>query len=813
MRALIQNLRYALRQLRKSPGFTITAVLTLALGIGASATIFCLMDGLWLHPIAVPHAGQLVRVFATTPQEQEGGFSYPEYRAMTERVKALEGLTAVGARGTLLARPDGTSLLLETNVVSSNFFDVMGVHPVLGRAFTAADAERLRVRPGVVLSYRAWQHIFAGDPQIVGKQIPLRRGKDQVVQADVWGVLGPEFRDVDTDSDHDVWMPLESWTVFGGDAELTSRSFYWLNLIGRLAPSTTAAQANEQVAVVAGALKQSDPVDNHDRGARAISDLRYRLSQAGTSGLILFAIVAGVVLLCTVNVAHLLLARAMNRVPEVALRLSLGATRTRVAVQLLTENLLLGLMGLGTGLVLATGLAKALPRLLVSEPAMLTSLDQVPNFYVDWRVFGFTGALALVTMLLLALVPLAQVARPQLTPVLAASRITAGRSSMTRRMAVWIQIGVSFALLVSTGALVRSFLNTRIQPIGLTREPVLMAFTQEPDAAERAVVVDRLRAIPGVQKVAYGIRLPLMPSEGGIAVKALFPSHPELHDPVEIKFNAVSADFLAVTGTSILRGRGFTSADDAGPMPVVINHTMAEEYWPGQNPIDQIVLLRQGKVEAHVVGVAEDAPINRIGEMPEPYLYVPFRQYETRLSNMGEITFVLRTGPEAMSLAQDVRQALIHENPLLDPMFITSQPELLRYSAGRYQMMAELVTVLGAIGLALTVVGLYGFLAFRVTQRRREIGIRMALGASRQSTAGLVLRETAKLGTAGLTAGVLLALATTRLESAMLFGVKPLDAWTLAGSLLMLIAAMLTAAWIPAQRAATVDPMQALRTE
>ncbi|MDR3739115.1 MAG: ADOP family duplicated permease [Terracidiphilus sp.] len=810
---MLQNIRYAFRQLRKSPGFTLTAVLTLGLGLGSSAAIFCLMDTMWLHPMSVPHPARLARIFATTPQNQDGGFSYPEYRAMAERVNAFEGLTAVGGRGTLLARPDGTSLMLSTNVVSTNFFDVMGVRPMLGRAFTTADAARLRVRPGIVLSYAAWQHTFGGDAQIVGKQIPLRRGKDGLVQADVWGVLGPEFRDVDTGSDRDAWMPLESWTAFGGDADLTSRSFHWLNLIGRLAPGATAAQANQQAAVVASALRLSDPADNHDRGARVLSDLQYRLSQSGTSGVVLFAIVAGVVLLCTVNVAHLLLARGLTRGPEVALRISLGATRVRVAAQLLTENLLVGLMGLTAGMMLAMGLAMALPWLLVSEPAMLASYGDVQQFHVDWRVFAFAGTLALATMLLLALVPLAQVARPQLVSAMNAARSTAGRSSVARRVAVWVQIGVSFALLVSTGALVRSFLNTRTKPIGLTRDQVLVAFTQLPDDAERAVVMDRLRAVPGVQSVAYGIRSPLMPSEGGIAVKALLPSHPELREQVEIKFNAVSPDFLAVTGTRVVRGRGFMATDDAGPMAVVINRTMAEKYWPGQNPLGQSVLLRHGTVEAHVIGVAEDAPIIRIGETTAPYLYVPFQQYETQLSNMGEITFVLRTGPEAMSMAQAVRQALIHENPLLDPMFVTSQPELLRYSAGSYQMMAELVTVLGVIGLALTAVGLYGFLAFRITQRRREIGIRMALGASRQATARLVIRDAARLGAVGLALGVVLSAAAMRLESAVLFGVKPLDAWTLVGALAVLATAMAAAAWLPAQRAATVDPIQALRTE
>ena len=820
MNTLLRDLRYAFRQLSRAPGFTLTAVLTLALGLGASSAIFCLMDGLWLHPMHVAHPGQLARIFSTTAQDQDGLFNYSDYLALAQRANAFQGssagLVALGGRGSLMPKPDGTSTLLLTNVVSTNFFSVLGVHPLLGRIFTAHDAEMLRIRPGVLLGYRCWQREFAADPNIVGRQIALRHGRNGINQVDVWGVLPPSFRDIDPNGDRDLWMPAETWAAVVDPSELTSKEFRWFNLLGRLAPGATVAQANNQVATVAAALQAADPADNHGRGARAISDFSYRMSQAGTSGLVLFAIVAGVVLLCTVNVAHLLLARALSRGSEVALRLSLGATRWVVARQLLVENLLLGLLGWAAGLALAAGIAAVLPYLLVSEPVMLVSFGPGQHFQLDWRVFFFAGLLALVTMLLLALVPLLQVARPQLVPALQAGmagRVT-GRTPALRRAAVWLQIGISFALLVSTGALVRSFLNTRTQSVGLTRNQVLVAFTQDPEPAMRDTVQANLRALPGVRNVAYGIRSPLMPSEGGIAVKAVLPSHPELRDPVEIKFNAVSPGFLDVTGTHVVRGRGFTESDNAdAPVTVLVNRTMAKKYWPGQDPIGQVVRLADGHVDARVVGVAEDAPITQIGEMPESFLYIPFQQYQAHLPDMGELTFVLETRQNAMSMAQDARQVLIRVNPLLDPMFVTSLPELIRYSAGNYQMMAELVSALGLIGLALTVVGLYGFLAFRVTQRRREIGIRMALGATRQATAWLILRDTARMAAIGLGLGLALSLGAARLEAAVLFGVRPLDALSLTAALCILAIAVAAAAWLPARRAASIEPMQALRTE
>jgi len=814
---LLQDLRYALRQLRKSPGFTLTAVITLALGIGASSAIFCLMDGLWLHPIRVPNPGELVRVFSTTQQEAEGAFSFPEYQDFVHRSTALKSVVAIGGRGSMMPRTDGTAALLLTNVVSSNFFDALGVRPMLGRSFGPGDAGRLRTHPGVLLGYAFWSREFSGDRAIVGKQITLLRGKDHRAQVDVWGVLPPEFREIENGEDRDLWMPAESWAVVADPEDLTSRGFRWFNLLGRLTPGASPAQANEEAATIAQSWVAADPAHNHGRSVHVVSDFRYRMSQAGTSGLVLFAIVAGVVLLAIVNVAHLLLARGLTRGPEVALRLALGARRGAVARQLLVENLLLGMLGLVAGLGLASAIAALLPHLLVAEPAMLVQVgSQGSSFQIDARVFLFAGALALVTMLLLALIPLSQVARPQLLLSIQAGAATrtVAKTPAVRRAAIWMQIAISFALLVSTGALVRSFLNTRTQPIGLTRNQVLLAWTQEPDAPMRDAVVERMKALPGVARVAFAIRAPLSLSEGGIALDARLPSHPELHDPVSIKFNAVSPDFLDVTGTRVVRGRGLTAADDAAGAPVVlINQTMARKYWPGQNPLGQVVRLAASKVDARVVGVTEDAPIVQIGEMDEPYLYVPFGLYLSHLSNMGEITFALETKQNAMSMAQSVRQVLIHTDPLLDPMMVTSLPELIRYSAANYQMMAELVSALGLIGLVLTVVGLYGFLAFRVTQRRREIGIRMALGATREATAFLVLRDTARMAAIGLLAGLALAVTTARLEASVLFGVRPLDGLSITGALCILLAAVAVAAWLPARRAASIEPMLALRAE
>ena len=372
---LLRDVRHSIRVLGKSAGFTTTVVLTLALGIGSSSAIFCLIDALWLHPMRVPHPERIARVFATTQQSQDSLFSYPDYRALAQRATAFQGaeggLVAIGGRGSLMPRPDGTSQLLMTDVVSSNFFTVLGVRPMLGRVFTAQDAALLRAHPAVVLGHSCWKRDFAGDPNIAGRSITLLRGKDARVQFDVWGVLPSSFREIDPNDDRCLWMPAESWVAFRADKDLTSREFHWLTVLGRLAPGATVAQTNQQVAAIADALAVTDPASDKGRSARAISDFRYRMDQARTTGLVLFGIVGGVVLLAIVNVAHLLLARALDRAPEISLRLSLGATRWAIARQLLVENLLLAAASLAAGMGLAALLAAVLPRLLILKPAML----------------------------------------------------------------------------------------------------------------------------------------------------------------------------------------------------------------------------------------------------------------------------------------------------------------------------------------------------------------------------------------------------------------------------------------------------------
>jgi predicted permease len=802
MMRLFQDLRYGGRMLRKTPSFTIVAVLSLALGIGANTTIFSLVDGLWTRPMAVPSPGDVVRVFSVTTQDADDGFSYPEYLELVKQTTAFNGLVARGGRGARIPNPDGTSELRTVNVVSENFFSVLGVSAMLGRTFIPADDRTALV---VVLGNRFWKSRFGGDPAIVGKQIELTRGQ-QGVPFTVLGVLPETFRDIDNGGDRDLWLPPQSWVRLSGPNDFENRGYRWMRLLGRLRPGSSATSATAQVQMVAKRLAEAWPETNAGRSARVEPDLSYRLRQAGTNGLLLLSIVLLLVVLCSVNVANLLLARSASRAKEVSLRLSLGAQRLRVVRQLMTENLLLGLAGLAAGLTIGAWLIRLLPSLLVQPPAMF---QPVMDFRLDSRVLGFTMLVSLITVVLFGLTPAWRTSKTSLVPA---------RTQRGLRLRHWLvvsQVSVSLTLLAATGVLVRSFVNTRTLDFGLARKPLLLEWvmSQEKQAPmQYREALDRLRNFPGVKEVALASRAPLSLSEGGMSQLVSFPDLAAMRNqsPIEIKYNSVSSNYFRLMGTALRRGRVFDEADQTnGPLAAVINENMAQRFWPAEDPLDKTIRLEgpQGGVY-RIVGVVQNAPINAVGEAPEPYLYLPYWRNFTIYA-----TFIIHTDGDALALAQPVRRKLIELNRQLDPLMINTEEELIHYSAGGYQITAELVAALGFLGLMLTAVGLYGVVSYGVNQRTREIGIRMALGAERNDTLRLVLREVGLLGVVGLILGIPMALAATRLASSLLFGVGPWDIRIFLGSSLLLAAVLLVAGFGPARRATRVDPMVALRYE
>ena len=817
MSSLFQSVRYAFRQLRKHPGFTVTAVLTLGLGIGASAAIFSLIDAFWLRPLAVPHPQELVRLFSTTQQEQEGLFSYAEFQAIQQNVRSLKSVVAIGRRGTSTPRPDGSLQELFINIVSPNFFEQLGVQPIVGRAFSSRDDAMLQNTPVVMLGYGFWQRQFAGDPAVVGKSLTLVRD-DTRIPVQIVGVLPNVFREVENGMDRDVWVPEQTWLMLARQ-EPQDWGFRRFNLLGRLAPGATVAQAQSELGSIARSFQLSHPQENRNRSISVVGDRRYRLHNAGVTGALLFAVVGLVVLLCVVNVANLLLARGLSRSKDAAIRVALGGSRANVFQQSLVENLLLGVLALGAGLCIATAIATSLPHLLARMLTGPALLDLPPGsaiaFRTDARVVSFACVLTLLTFIALACVQLWQLSHADVLETVrsgGSQRNLGGKAPRFRRALLAGQIAISLMLLIATGALVRSFVNTQTSSIGLTRNNVLVAFCVVPTkdgSTKNQEAIHQFDALPGVEQVAYAIRSPLMLSEGGMAQKVSLPDHPDLREPIEIKYDDVSSNYLAVTGTHILAGRGFVPQDDvSGPPVVVINRTMARRYWGQRDPIGQTIHLSSPQIDARIVGVAEDAPINAIGELPEPYIYIPYR-----FTEYGEITFLIASQQDAMTLAQPARDILVHIDPQFGPAMVTSMNELFQYSASSYRVSAVLVTALGAIGLFLTVVGLSAFLMFRVQQRTPEIGLRMALGSTRSEAAMLVFRESLRATLIGAIAGIPLALVGLRLAASALFGVRSYDPLSITGALLLLGVIVAATAFIPARRAASVEPMTALRYE
>ena len=802
---MLRDFRFAFRTLASRPAFTLVAALSLGLGIGANSVIFSLVDTLWFRPLAVPRAREIVRVFSVTDQEREGSLSYPEYLDFKRQATAFGELAAVGGRGLTLLDGDSHQLLT-LNLVSPNFFTGLGVKPALGRLFTPQDEADPASALGVVLGNSFWIRHFGGDQKIIGRQLRIQRGHEVLVT--VIGVLPPDFRSIETSGDRDLWFSVQSWAQLGDVRELANRGSRWFRVIGRLAPGVSARSADEQVRTIALRMSEDWPATNRGRLATVVLDLRHRLNEAGTNGLALLAIVLLVVLISSVNVANLLLSRAGSRGREMAVRLALGAGRGRLLRQLMAENILLGAAGLVLGLAIGAFLIEILPSLLVQPPGLYAAHD----FRFDSRVLIFSIAVSAATVVFFGLAPAWKSARPDLVPALKGEAAFGGRRRWpARNLLVVAQVAVSMTLLVSAGVLVRSFANTRTGDLGFGRKPLLLVWLSSDAKPELyREVIARFEALPGVRSVAAAVRAPLSLSSNGMFQRVTFPGRHKLASapPFEIKYNSVTANFLSTMGTPVLRGRGFDRRDEiAGADSVLINERMAQRFWPGEDPIGKAIQTggAQGK-RLTVVGVVKNAPINSVGEPPEPYIYLPFwANFEP------EITFFIETDGDPMGLSKAARQALKAVSARLDPLTITTQNELIRFSAQTYQVTAELVGALGLLGLILTAVGLYGVVSYGVSQRTRELGIRMALGADRADTLGLVLREVAMLGLAGIVIGLPLALAATQLFSGLLFGVGPWDVPTFAGAAILLAAVLLAAGFAPARRATGIEPVSALR--
>ncbi|MFI5178234.1 MAG: ADOP family duplicated permease [Vicinamibacterales bacterium] len=800
-----RDLRFAARSLRRSPTFSVAAVVALALAIGANGAIFSLVDGLWFRPPGIRSPGAIVRLFSTTATDSSGLWSYPEYTALRDQTSSFAGVIARGRRGALLTGKDGASELLLVDVVSLNFFTTLGVTPAYGRLFAPGDESSLERAPGIVLGHAFWRRHFGGDPGVVGRGVPLG-GKSVTVLA----VLPASFREVEADADRDLWMPPSTWTLLSNAAEFTRYDSRWFDVLARRQTGVSVAAAGNDVSALAASLSREFPETNRGRGTRVISDLDYRLEQGGVNAVALVALVLLVVVITCVNVANLLLARAAGRTRELAVRVALGAGRRRLLRQLMLESALLGAAGALAGLVVAMWLIRILPALLVQPPGFQSPL----LFEMDLRVVLFTMGVTVLTTVLFGLAPSLVAARTDVAVLVKTEPLAAGpwrRGQWLGGFLVVGQVAVSLVLLSVAAVLAKSFFETRRADLGFARKPLLTAWAT--DSVPRAVgtqAVEQLAALPGVRHVAVAFRAPLSLSGGGIAravVTEDMPTPPPTGYP-QVKFNAVSATYFETLDIAVQAGRVFTPADDTdGEPPMIVNERFAAEFFPGRSALGRVVHLgNPAGPPSRIVGVVSNTVINELNEAPEPYFYVPLWR-----GDYGELTFLIATAGDPGALAPAVRASLRQTDPRLDPRQLVTMAQFVAYSASSYQATAALSGGLGLVGLMLTALGVYGVVASRAVRRTREIGIRVALGAARGQVLRLVLAEGARLGLLGVAIGVPAALATTRVIQSLLFGVDPWDVSALGVAIAALCAALAAATFVPAWRAVRTSPATALR--
>ncbi len=817
METLLKDARYGLRMLIRSPGFTVVALVSLVLGIGANTAIFSMISAFLFAPLPVEQPSQLVSIF-TTDVKNPGPLptSHLNYVDYHDKNEAFTDILAYTFASVSYSSPGGESKNLGAQVVSGNYFDVLGLKAELGRTFLPDEDKTPGTHPVVVLSHAAWQRDFGGDPGIVGKTISLNRRDFNVV-----GVAQKDFTGTDIGSGPDLWVPMMMHDVVqpGFDFYNQRRGLFLL-LIGRLKPGVSTTQAQASMTALGSQLEQEYKKDNEGRNVRLVPLLTARKDPNGNGqvGLTFGALmgVAGIVLLIAcANVTNLLLARATKRKREIAIRLALGASRARLIKQLMTESLMLSLAGGTIGLFAAIW-SKDLLRSLV--PFGRGPNQEGPS--IDPRVLIFALVVSILSGLLFGLAPALQASKPSLVPTLKGD-ITMPDGSRGVRLnlrtaLVVVQVGLSLFALITAGLFVRSLQKAQSVNPGFNPENVvLMAFNlgregySEPQGRNfYRQVVERIRSVPGVVNATIARDRPF----GGGFQRSVFiegQEPPPGGRGVLVQTNNIATGFFETLGIPFLRGRDFAETDNQqSPKVMIINQAMAARFWPDQNPIGKRLKLFGDQDFREVVGLVGDSKYNSLTEPRRPFMYVPLEQ-----EYVSQINLHIRTSSDAKGLFAALRAEVQKLDPNLPVLAAQTLSERVENSLGGERRQATLLGSGGVLALILAAIGLYGVMSYSVAQRTREIGIRMALGAGRGNVMGLVLKQGVTLVSAGVVLGLGAAFGITRLLASLLFGVSAIDPVTFAGTSALLLVVALLASYIPARRATKVDPIIALRYE
>lgn len=819
MSSVIQDLRYGLRAMASSPGFTAVAVATLALGIGANSAIFSYVDATWLRPLPVRDPGRLVRVFTAERRSSgtrtPGESSYLDYLDIRGQSTLLEDVVAYEHRGALLHR-SGEVIHLPVDTVSPNYFAALGTTAALGRTFTENDFSEGRYP--VVISYALWQQQFGADPAVVGSSVQLSNGMVTIL-----GVARPEFHGLDVGILAAAWVPAPTWTHITGDAvTFTRRDLRRQQIVARMGKRARISELRAEVETIGARLAQAYPDVENDLRLILESERATRSGDSERQGWMLLAVSGMVLLIACANVVNLQLARTEARRKEFATRLALGGTTRRLLQQLLMENVLLATAGLACGLLIARWAISVLPRLTGGGNERVAY-----DFRLDGRILLVTGAVALGAAVLFGAAAGWRASHMDLVGGLKGSDVSAGRDhgALLRDVLVAGQVALSIVLLVGAGLLIRTLFEVQaVHPGFDARQPVLLVDLAPGLAGHQGARLEsyyralreRMNALPGVEKAALAVRVPFAPNGSGAEQEVLplgATARPGGHG-VPVNFTWVGPEYFSVIGTQVFAGRPFSDWDGAGSQVVaIVNQTLAKQLWPQKSAVGQQLravsmwgqALREPK-EYQVVGVVEDAKWNTMTEQPRPILYLCIWQGAD-----SEATLLLRTRGDPAALVSAVRQELLRVDkdvPMLSATTLRQQVEL---TMNNERNRVVLSSAFGMLGLLLSAAGIYGVLSYLVTRRTREIGLRMALGAAQATVLRWVLRRGLRLVGVGIMVGLASALALSRLLTGLLYGVRPFDPFTLATSAALLAAVAAIAMVVPAKRATQVDPMDALR--
>jgi putative ABC transport system permease protein len=832
--SILRDLLFGIRMLFKNPGFTAVSVLSLAVGIGVNSTVFGFVNAVFFKTIAVSNSEGLVHVFAGDGGNPYRNCSYPNYLEFRRQNEVFSGLAAYSAPPMLLTRGNHTEEI-NSEVVSGNYFSVLDVRMQRGPGFSEAHDQLSFTEPSVIISDGFWKRRLNSEADILSKQLIINGISFSVV-----GIAPPNFTGIDPTNSTDIWVPITQWAGMIERAAATTNTLArsnsddqakalaaqtgpanslrqnqgrlnseegWLGMIGRLKPGVSREQAEAVMGTIAARLpRRDDKAREWKITLSPVSSIHPAVAEEIPAALSILALASLILLICCINVASLMLARAAARRKEFAIRMALGSSRQRFVRQLLAEALLLALPGGVLGLLFAAWTTKIVLGFIPPGDLGFSS-----GISIDLRVLVFSFAISLLTSLVFGLLPALNTLRPGLVQALGSEGMAIGgarRRINLRRVLVVVQIIASFVLLIAAGLFLRSFQqgqaitetfrSDRILLLDLS--PKKYGYAVNYSKAFYHQLLNTIGATPGVDSVTLSSTLPFTMHSTNSFVGI------EGRQPTSSHVSVVADGFFKTLNIPILRGRDFERTDtDSSRKVVIVNETMARAYWPNENPLGK--LLQMDRTPYEIVGVVKDSPYNSLGRSAEPYLYVWLYQQPP-----GEqVSLIVRTSAEPRSMTTAIQRSIKELGANLPIFDFQTLDDVSHNQLVLVKAASLLMGLLGLIGLAVASAGIFGVTSFAFSQRRREIGIRIALGAERSDILKLILREGIGLAVVGLVIGVLLAVATTHLASSILYGVSPLDPIVFIGVVALLGLVALGASLAPAIKAANSDPVEALR--